>query len=507
LFETVLPTTAERMRMPDEWMLYWAGEKPRGRTPKVPGQVVWPDLEEREGRLGFRDRQPILVDPNYRVDPRLSEFFGRSRFATRAQGTQESYALDYRLLFTFLWRQGRNWDQARPMNLEDYEYWRRKDKRNPGRVGGAKWGRELAAFRLLYAWAARHGHIPGSPVVVHTRQRPDGRTVKVADLAPTDVRSANVKWLTPRAYRMWRDVGLRGYRADGIPDDAWRGRNGDRDAAFADFLLSSGLRRREAGTLLLAELPEADRHQRYSSGRIAAAVAKCRGRYFYVSHVALKAVEAYRITTRAHAVARAQHRGVYARLPVCWVVRTIDRRGMVHWVDQDGQEHKALLDVLDEADRRNLYWEDTDGLEPLAVWLTEAGLPMRPGSWNKVFTQANQRCQQQGLELVCSPHMLRHSMALQMLISLHYALDRRMGLTSAERRYFQTVYGNVWTLVKDLLGHASEETTKAVYLEPVRGLQLDTLLNDIEDDSAEELLTRLAEQTGLVLDIPRLLPA
>src|SRR6266542_923648 len=103
---------------------------------------------------------------------------------------------------------------------------------------------------------------------------------------------------------------------------------------------------------------------------------------------------------------------------------------------------------------------------------------MRPGSWNKVFAQANQRCQQQRLELGCSPHMLRHSMALSMLIALHYALDRRMGLTPAERRYYQSVYGNVWTLV-----------------------------NEVADDSAEELLTRLAEQTGLVLDAPRLLPA
>jgi len=468
---------------------------------------VWPDLEEREARLGFRDRQPILVDPDYRVDPRLSEFFRRSRFATRAPGTQESYALDYRLLFTFLWRQGRYWDQARPEDLEDYEYWRRKDQRNPVRVGGAKWARELAAFRLLYTWAARHGHVPGSPVVVHTHQRRDGRTVEVAELAPRDVRSTNVKWLTPRAYRLWRDVGLRGYRADGLLDDAWRGRNEGRDAAFADLLLSSGLRRREAATLLLAELPEANARQRYSSGRIAVAVAKRRGRYFYVSQAALKAVETYRVTTRAAAVARAQRQGTYARMPVRWVVRGIDRRGMVRWVDQDGQEHKALLDVLDEADRRHLYQEGEGGLEPLAVWLTEAGLPMRPGSWNKVFAQANQRCQQQRLELGCSPHMLRHSMALSMLIALHYALDRRMGLTPAERRYYQSVYGNVWTLVKDLLGHASEETTRAVYLEPVTGLQLDTLLNEVDDDSAEELLTRLAEQTGLVLDAPRLLPA
>ncbi|MGH3410028.1 MAG: hypothetical protein ACRDRJ_47170, partial [Streptosporangiaceae bacterium] len=71
------------------------------------------------------------MDPGFRVDARLSEFFRRSRFATRAAGTRESYAHDYRLFFSFLWRRGRNWDQARPEDLETYEYWRRRDKSNP----------------------------------------------------------------------------------------------------------------------------------------------------------------------------------------------------------------------------------------------------------------------------------------------------------------------------------------------------------------------------------------
>ena len=37
-------------------------------------------------------------------------------------------------------------------------------------------------------------------------------------------------------------VGLRGYGADGLPDSGWRGRNDDRNAAFAGLLFESGLR-------------------------------------------------------------------------------------------------------------------------------------------------------------------------------------------------------------------------------------------------------------------------
>jgi hypothetical protein len=44
------------------------------------------------------------------------------------------------------------------------------------------------------------------------------------------VRSADVKWVTPRTYRLWRHIGLLGYDAGGQPDSSWRGRNDGRNA-------------------------------------------------------------------------------------------------------------------------------------------------------------------------------------------------------------------------------------------------------------------------------------
>ncbi|MGH3688417.1 MAG: hypothetical protein ACRDSM_25910, partial [Pseudonocardiaceae bacterium] len=171
----------------------------------------------------------------------------------------------------------------------------------PRRIGGAKWIRELAALRLLYEWAAARGYVVSSPVWLRVVRTSVGAAVRVPELAPVDVRSSNVKWLTPRAFRLWRDVGLRGYGADGRPDAGWRGRHDGRDAAFAEVLFASGLRRREAGTLLTVELPDTTQARRYYSGRIAAAVAKHSDRYFYVSAASLKDVELYRVSTRAAA--------------------------------------------------------------------------------------------------------------------------------------------------------------------------------------------------------------
>jgi hypothetical protein len=63
----------------------------------VPG---WEDLEERERALGLRERQPILVSPDGRVDPRLSECLRRSAFSGKARGTQVTYAPLYPARFT-----------------------------------------------------------------------------------------------------------------------------------------------------------------------------------------------------------------------------------------------------------------------------------------------------------------------------------------------------------------------------------------------------------------------
>ncbi|MEU3093142.1 hypothetical protein ACWCQ0_41560, partial [Streptomyces massasporeus] len=61
--------------------------------------------------------------------------------------------------------------------------------------------------------------------------------------------------------------------------------------------------------------------------------------------------------------------------------------------------------------------------QPAMLWLTESGLPMEYASWTKVFERASARCAAAGLEVFATPKMLRHSMALRMLISLHNALD------------------------------------------------------------------------------------
>ncbi|WHM36282.1 site-specific integrase [Streptomyces sp. BPTC-684] len=456
-------------------------------------------MREREAALKFRDRQPILMSPEGRVDPRLSRIFRRSAFSAKAEGTQETYAPLYRVFFTFLWQRGLNWDQVTSEDLEDWEDWRRRAAANPKRIEGATWAKELAALNLLYTAACGHGFVRENPVLTRTVRTEDGGTAEVAELAPNDVVYADVKWLTPRAYRLWRNVGLGGLLPSGLEDGGWRGRLGGRDCAFSDLTYSSGMRRREAGTLLTHEIPELGR-QNYYSGKVGQQVAKRARHTFYASHAALQRVWGYRLSIRAEAVRLAQVRGAYDDVPGQRIVQSITRQGKVLWTEWDGRLGEGSLNTLTAADRLRLYIRTEDGLEPAMLWLMENGMPFSYKSWTKVFERASDRCEALGLGVFATPHMLRHSMALRVLVALHNALDRRLGLTPAERRHYEDVYGQVWSMVKDMLGHKNEQVTRDIYLEPVRGLQLDSLLNDEDNPVDTEKLAELSARTGLILD-------
>ncbi|MFE9258592.1 site-specific integrase [Streptomyces sp. NPDC006879] len=485
--------------MLEEWWLSWTcdGGAPDGVV--EPALEGWSDLAAREKALGFRTKQPILIAPDGRLDPRLVRFCKRSPFSVKSQGTQETYAPIYRLFFTFLWNRGVDWDEATADDLADWEEWRRRGEGNLKRIQGSTWGKELAALKLLYDWAGGKKYVDDNPVVTYTVRGADGIEFEVAELAPRDVRSTNVKWLTARAFRLWRNVGLGGMLPNGLEDETWRGRLAGRDMAAADFLYSSGVRRREGGTLLTCELPQVGARN-YYSGKVAKSVAKRAGYHFYVSHSALQSVNGYRMADRSLAVRRAQQRGLYDRVPGRRVIDRITRRGQVHWTEADGRRGSEALDSLTADDRTLLYVNTDDGLEPAALWLTESGFPMNYRDWTKIFGRASDRCESLGVGVAATPHMLRHSMALRTLLSLHNALDKRLGLTPAERLNYERTYGQIWQMVKDMLGHQNEQMTRDIYLEPLRGLQLDSLLNDDDNPVNEEKLAELAARTGLILD-------
>jgi hypothetical protein len=156
-----------------------------------------------------------------------------------------------------------------------------------------------------------------------------GEVVTAPAARAKDARPSSVHWLTPRTWRRWIDVGLRGHGRDGVPEPGWAGRLEDRNVAFTRLLVSSGLRRAEGGSLLTFEVPGLRlAGGRYYRGKVAAGVTRSKkDRTFYAAAGAIGEIEAYADSSRAWAVAPAQRKGLYERLPGARVVTEVTRRG------------------------------------------------------------------------------------------------------------------------------------------------------------------------------------
>ncbi|MFD4248016.1 hypothetical protein ACFWP3_41555, partial [Streptomyces sp. NPDC058525] len=70
-----------------------------------------------------------------------------------------------------------------------------------------------------------------------------------------------------------------------------------------------------------------------------------------------------------------------------------------------------------------------------------------------------------------------HSFALKWYAIGKLVHAARLGhLDADERKDFREQFGDTWHLVQTMLGHRSVETTKEVYLEPFRTLEVEMLL-------------------------------
>ncbi|HEY1712576.1 MAG TPA: site-specific integrase [Solirubrobacteraceae bacterium] len=468
-----------------------------------------------------------MLAPDCRVDEVLALYLTSRPFSGYLPETKRNYINDLCLYLNYLREHGRSWTQATSGDIEDYEYWRRDAPSNPRRVTGAKWNRDLAAIDSLYKWAARpsNGFVAYNPVgVVMVRGRA-GAMIPTKELSAKDAKYSDVHWLTPRAFRRWVGVGLRGHDRGGVPSPGWVGRLEDRNLAYTQLLYSSGLRRLEGASLLTIEVPRTRLEGGlYYVGRLAKAVTRSKKpRTFYVSAEVVGQIESYMESSRAEAVRKAQAAGRYTALPQMRLVERISLgpRKTVHWRNRDGMAGQTVLNAATAKERATYFTEGPRGPEPLWLWLNESGLPFDPHSWEGVFMAANVRCRAilapggDGLVSLApglveapylTPHGCRHSFALYMLVILHHLMDERFGLTPEERRDYQLLYGDPWRMVQDLLGHAQLETTRDTYLAPVADLQLRSLLATAPTEGGaskalDGVFARLAREAEGIQDI------
>ncbi|MEU6904261.1 site-specific integrase [Streptomyces coeruleorubidus] len=511
-----------------KWRVFWVPKPASIAGPRVPVLAGWANLAEHEAATGIRPGDPILLAPDYRIDELLSLYTRSSPFRGYTKETKRNYITDLCLFLNFLWQRGKVWTQAVESDVDDFQFWRRTSPENPVRVGGNKWNRELAALMNLYTWATKPGNefLPRDPVPRHRVVGRHGQVVEMPDGKAKDARGSNVHWLTPRTFRLWVDVGLRGYGADGLPAPGWVGRLEDRNVAFVRLLTSSGVRRLEGASLLTFEVPSLRLEGgRYYTGRHAAAVTRSKkARTYYVEAHVVGDIENYVDSSRAEAIRTAQAVGRYEDVRDMRLVTRVSRgpKPTVYWCDRQGVTGRIALTEATADERMTWYTEGPAGPEPLWLWLNEMGLPFQPHSWNNVFAAANRRCQavldpeperrldpHRSRAPYATPHSCRHSFALYMLVILHHLMDQRFGLSPEERRDYRLLYGDPWRMVQDLLGHAFLETTRERYLAPVADLQLRSLLTTAPPfcegeppaRQMDEVFARLAREAEGIQDI------
>lgn len=488
---------------PREWVLTWA------RKDSCPPEMLHPladdyaDIGRKEVALGMPVGTPVLVGPDGNCDVRLTKFFLSPHFSRLRLTSKKSYAQDLRLWIEYLDSRGRDWSQATPDDVNTFWLWRSRRDLNENAVGGSKANRELAAMSLLYRWASHESrrHVAFNPV-----ERESLRPSTGGAGSPKSVRSKNVvrervKWATPRTYRMWRDIGLAGYTIDGLRDESFRGRTVSRNRAMVEMLYGSGLRITEGSCLLLPELPSRTMPGTFNEAPLAKSIAKGgRARTWYLLDDASAHVNSYVATSRRTAVERARRQGRYDSVSR---IEVSEIRLTTHSIKYkfNGQWHSH--DDIEIDERTRMFVSTDDGPEPLWLWLNEAGMPMPKDSWTDVLAAANDR-----VETVfklardtgrierntraprLSPHSLRHSFALFMLIALHRSIDERDG-TDQVTDYNEERYRAAWDMVRDLLGHASVTTTQQTYLAPLNGVRLRTLIDGHDLQRALRGLSRI----------------
>lgn len=435
-----------------------------------------PDMATWAQARGQRAGQRFLLGPDGLPDLRVNACLSSAKWRNLSPRSQRDYTYSVVVWLNFLLARNVNWWDATADDAEEFVFWRVTDPANPERIETNSFSRDLAALKKFYRWVgARYG-------VANPVEELD---------APRIARRDDVKWLDPAGYKRWRDLGTRGMGLSGRPDRWWRGRNEQRDAAFCDGLYGSGLRVSEWASVVLPELPAYDARRGYYTCVLANDCAKGGyGHLYWLPRAALKAVLSYVEGARAAAVRRAQAAGRYDHVDGPRLVLATHGAESVTVQGIRGGTERMSWDDIAPRTRLRLFRRTSQGLEPVALWLNEDGLPRDGRGWEHTFDEANDRIAALGLvNFACTAHMLRHSFALKWFAIGKLVHSARLaGLSEAERQDFSEQFGDTWHLVQTMLGHRSVETTKMTYLEPFRSLDVEVLLAHADDFPVEKFM-------------------
>lgn len=440
---------------------------------------------------GVTDGMPFILDDRGGYDVDLNRFFRACpTMGLRSANSLRAYARDLVVWMRFL-SERRDKKSIWLADREDLAVYHAARRRSAPshRISAASWNRAVAALEKFYGWAVEEELIAASPFGSSTtwRRVRGGRFAPVRTVRAREAgaRRGDLRFVGLDHFLSYRDVGLRGRQLDGCEDATWSGRHGERNVLFAELLVTTGLRLEEAASLLIVELPAADRTRsapRSIAFRLPASIAKGgRSREIRLPARLLHRLADYVTIERANVLTN--FRNVDSG---SIVVADNATRNAIGVVDGTGQVRSVRLDVLTPIERRRLV---TSSGEPMILWLNEAGRPMTSPAWAAVFRRAGMRCRALGIDLDVTPHALRHTFAVHMLSML---IREQIGAVLADgppdepgSAAYRRMIGDPLQKLQRLLGHASIASTY---------IYLDSL------EESRALVEAAAERWGAALD-------
>lgn len=359
-----------------------------------------PDLGALAMRLGIVDGQPFYVGTDASFDRSVNAFLqSLVDPASPSRNTWRTYAYHVSRFLGWLASQEISWRDVNQDVLRRYYSVRRFAQAKP--VSARTWNNIAATLARFFDWAYLSGEITANPISY--RYIRAGRIVAAPGMASQ--RSSITEHVARGPVRY---VPLRSYLSTFRP--AFGGaRTVERDRAFADLLIATGMRVNEANSLLLSDLPDPDSRE-------------CRGKKT-VPLTLKRGTKGGRVRV--------------IRIPV-HVLRTVYR-----YIAED---------------RQNATVGIPSGSRPPQVWLSEAGAPMKLARWHDIFKRASE-CS----GVTCTPHMLRHAFAVHQLTAMISLLLSDPAYRSDNPSYRMLLKDPLRQL-QLLLGHASLAST-FIYLD------------------------------------------
>jgi len=458
----------------------WLGTEPIF----LDGRMIRPALDDAAKRSGARylpeSGIPTLLNPDGSPVAELNSFVSFLRGDGVSLASTGHYARDLQVFARYL--RDAHSKSLLDASSADVGKYRAVRLEGPGdlRLSGSSWKRTSAALTRFYQWAAGEeaSLISSAP---KTKFRRDGA-----------VAEDTIRMIPLEDYVVFRDQGLLGRcQANNV---AHR-RNPLRDAAFAELLVTTGIRLEEGASLLIGELPMASARvfEGCRSAMIDLPATITKGRkprsVPFPKRVAGSFIDAYVREERSQLVDRWRRAGGVRtmRQPLIGSLAG-GRRILIQ-----GEQRLRPLASLRIDERRNLILlpEPDAPLEiaqPAALWLAQDGNALTPAAWQSIFRRASEKLSKaKGWELHVSPHTLRHTFAVYWLTHLIKAevmrLDGR-SLPDRTEEIYMKIVSDPLRRVQRWLGHSSIMTTQK-YLTYV-----DEAF-EIIDQAAEALDTRL----------------